>query len=481
MNFSSKGSEPDLNGHPAQETATSDASVPPQAAPEAPPAVMSRASVAPVQSSDVLWIDKFLARKQVSSATRGINTAPAASVQGLPVPAMHADVPPDADTAGNPPDTAHAQAIRALTHLPPEVDVQVNALASGEQSVSDALLRALWVSLESATRIAAATWPVIESRNGYAPPDLTVAAGDAGDVLLPRFLDILPPKATALVDAVRSAEYGGKRYLHANRVALDCGLQLIAAQKPVQGEIAGWHQLLLDQRVGLIVDLTRYQERENHATYAPEQQGTCVAARGRQRLVCCTGRMRLHDLKAVRQQLSIDDGAHVLRLQRLRFPGWPDHGVIAIADLIALADTVEVLGADPQRPILMHCLAGVGRTGTLMSFLAARRRLAQLGAPGKPAGPDQVIRIVLDTIARGRLDRGPSFVQMEEQFFLLVRALLQGRPGMVERRHVDAGPGFADGGAVLQEARRTPDEQTESVADVQPSLWQRLRVWCGLR
>lgn len=377
---------------------------------------------------------------------------------------------------------AHVQAVRALTNLPDEVDAQVRALAVEEQPVSDALLRALWIALEGNTRVAATAWPVIESRHGFAPSDLTMAAGDAGDVLLPRFFDILPPKATALVDVVRSAEYGGTRYLHANRVALDCGLQLIAAQKPVQGEIAGWHQLLLDERVGLIVDLTRYQERENHATYAPEQQGACVAARGRQRLVCCTARMRLHDLKAVRQQLSIDDGAQVLRLQRLRFPGWPDHGVITVTDLIALADTIEVLSTDPHRPILLHCLAGVGRTGTLMSFLAARRRLVQAGRPGRAASAEQVIRIVLDTIARGRLARGSSFVQMEEQFFLLVRALLHGRDGKAERRQSDAGPGFADGATALPDARRPMAvNKGASIAEIRPGLWQRVRGWLGLR
>ena len=471
--------------------------------PVLPNAITARRAPRAAASSDVLWIDKFRARRDAEALARPAAVAPisaASAVSAAPVTSDAAtviEVPPglqeSSPAAGVaspdhfaemdlPDDTAeHREAVRFLASLPDVVEKQVQELAGGEQLVTDALLRALWLSLESNTRSASAEWRYVESRHGYAPPDLAIAAGDAGDVLLPRFFDILPPKATAIPDPVRSAEFGGARFLHANRIDLDCGLHLIAAQKPVAGEIAGLHQLLIDQRVGLIVDLTRYQERETHATYAPEQQGTCVSARGRQRLVCCTARSRLHDLKAVRQQLSIDDGANVLRLQRLRFPGWLDHGVIAVSDLIALADTIEVLNTDPRRPILMHCLAGVGRTGTLMSFLAARRRLARLARPGTVCGPDRVIRIVMETVARGRLARGPLFVQMEEQFILLVRALLQGRPGMVERRRSDEGPGFADGGAPLPEARRptAPVQDAAAVDGSRIGFWRRLRNMCG--
>lgn len=287
--------------------------------------------------------------------------------------------------------------------------------------------KALWAALEANTAKARSQWKFVRNP---AVPDLyrmSDAQAERYKAALPRFADIgNPVRGTALPDRVRSAEGHITAFLHANHIDLDCGVQFIGSQLPMAGEVAGFHRMLLDQNVRLVVDLTRPEERDDSACYAPAK-GQTIMTSGSRLHVSCKALSSLPAEQTHLKKLLIEEEASTAReVIRLHFTGWPDHGVIRPDSLRRLADRVGSCNADPHRPIVVHCRAGVGRTGTLISYLGARNRIQkQLQWNGNICTPELVVDTLMQVVAKGRMDRGPMFVQNEQQFSLALETLLQ--------------------------------------------------------
>ncbi len=61
----------------------------------------------------------------------------------------------------------------------------------------------------------------------------------------------------------------------------------------------------------------------------------------------------------------IHDGARFETVQ-FHFTGWPDHGVI---DSGKLAEFIQLISNYKNTKIAVHCSAGIGRTGTVITLL----------------------------------------------------------------------------------------------------------------
>lgn len=360
----------------------------------------------PAPPAEALWIDKFLVKKQLAS-TRETATLPLQNLLKL--------LP------------GHYQQLKDLT---------------ASVVVPSGLIAALWRTLQANTRKHESTWQFVQTDGRFVYSDSndtplstnanananvkTITEPPVPEVVLSRYRDVALVKASALIDSVRSKAEGDTRFLHANRVDLGCGRRFLAGQKPVCGEIPGFQRMLIEQDVGLIVDLTRDREEQQIGDYVPEQKGSSNHPESLQIVVSCNESKRLKDLTIHAQSFTIRCGDAIKQIRRLHFTQWPDHGVISPDALIALADRIDALSAERNRAIFVHCMAGMGRTGTLMSFLAARSRIAhELIARKMPLNTETVLRITIEVVARGRIDRGPHFVQTEGQFGLLVRTLLK--------------------------------------------------------
>ena len=287
-------------------------------------------------------------------------------------------------------------------------------------------IQATWLALE-------ADWHQTPLHATFVEPGLTAS----------RFGNIRLVARTALQDVVRTANEGEVQYLHANNVNIAGAARFIASQKPTRTELPGFMQMLRNEKVALILDLTKREENPDSdadPSYCPARAGECrtVDPGGRHIAVSCSSVQDCGQAPAtaqhhaglwapgelVEQDLQIGRGLHRHVLQRLHFSGWPDHGTISEERLIALADKVEVLTKHGVRPTLIHCMAGVGRTGTLMSFIAARKRIeGTLAARSGFCDHGTIVGTARAVVAEGRRDRGPGFVQTEEQFRLIVMAL----------------------------------------------------------
>lgn len=61
---------------------------------------------------------------------------------------------------------------------------------------------------------------------------------------------------------------------------------------------------------------------------------------------------------------------NVKEVIHLHFIGWPDHGVPEINDAYETFEKMiqEIINTNESKPVVIHCSAGVGRTGTFVSI-----------------------------------------------------------------------------------------------------------------
>lgn len=78
-------------------------------------------------------------------------------------------------------------------------------------------------------------------------------------------------------------------------------------------------------------------------------------------------------------------------VSHVHFLGWPDHGCPDSADgFLHLVVEAERLSRSSAGPMVVHCSAGVGRTGIFATILTARKLLLAHATPTTPASPLQV-------------------------------------------------------------------------------------------
>jgi len=71
----------------------------------------------------------------------------------------------------------------------------------------------------------------------------------------------------------------------------------------------------------------------------------------------------------------VGEGAEVRTCIQLHCKKWPDFGVLESMFFIEeLVREITIHKKSPEQPVLLHCSAGIGRTGTLLAILASLHR-----------------------------------------------------------------------------------------------------------
>lgn len=227
-----------------------------------------------------------------------------------------------------------------------------------------------------------------------------------------RFSDIDSPQTSAI--------FINAQFLHANYVQVKNGPLLIAAQYPYESESARelfWKCAL---EHGSIIDLAQSNEPEV-TPYYPLKEGKSERY-GNVQVICTSIRPLHQDMSDISYSVyDVTDFAEhtpqTKQIARIHYFGWKDH---THASLDRLSLLVEYLEQHPFEQQIIHCRAGVGRTGTLITACNLKKKILN-----REISRENLQDSVINLTAESRLMRGPKFVQKKEQLYQLIEYGLQ--------------------------------------------------------
>ncbi|CDZ98348.1 Protein tyrosine phosphatase, contains fn3 domain [Phaffia rhodozyma] len=258
-----------------------------------------------------------------------------------------------------------------------------------------------------------------------------------------RYSDILPYDRTrVLVDGNENEE----GYLNANWVKeVDGERSWVAASAPLPNTVASFYTFLLTSNTQTIVQLTGLVESGvlKADPYVPSDSspvsfpdatlpGSIIEVR----------RVNVEKYHAETDcyitELEIQGRGSVKLVKHLFFGGWPDRGVptgedstMRLIDFIKLANSLNSTSRDPLGPpILVHCSAGVGRTGAYISIASLLRLYATFNPSRYPSPPESELGPLPDLVKDDPVartidycrDQRTTMVQTAEQVDLVCRA-----------------------------------------------------------
>ncbi|XP_039083342.1 tyrosine-protein phosphatase non-receptor type 7 isoform X1 [Hyaena hyaena] len=241
--------------------------------------------------------------------------------------------------------------------------------------------------------------------NFVSPEDLDIPGHASKD----RYKTILPnPQSRVCLGRAQSQEDGD--YINANYIRGYDGQEkvYIATQGPMPNTVSDFWEMVWQEEVSLIVMLTQLREgKEKCVHYWPTEEETYGPFR-----------IRIQDTKECPEYtvrwLTIQHQEECRVVKHVLFSAWPDHQTPESAGpLLRLVAEVEESPetAANTGPIVVHCSAGIGRTGC---FIATRIGCQQLKARGEVD--------ILGIVCQLRLDRG-GMIQTTEQYQFLHHTL----------------------------------------------------------
>jgi len=259
------------------------------------------------------------------------------------------------------------------------------------------------------------------------------AAGKPENLPRNRYINVIPPDHSRVL---LSDVDGASDYVNANYV----GSCYISTQGPLEETIADFWRMVWEQRSRKVFMLTREVEMgvlKCSEYYAPVRRG------GDEESDMSDDQQTPYELKLVSEVVSDEYTERVLKLRWLgagdgdgvkwrtihqyQYTGWPDHGIPASTDgFLYLVDQFP-----PKGRGIVHCSAGIGRSGTFIIV----HKLLNLPA-SRPIN-------VVEEILRARLER-PGVVQTREQFEFIYEAVMKRRKDEEEAAGGDEAAGRAE-------------------------------------
>lgn len=206
----------------------------------------------------------------------------------------------------------------------------------------------------------------------------------------------------------------GDDYINANWTDSPLGNKAyICSQAPTNNTLTDFWKMVWEQEVALIVCLANSYEED--FGYFPKIVGQDVNV----------GHLKIKTLK---DWVVLDRGVEIRRISidctisrkshiiyHLHYLEWPDFGVpkdiLKLLDFLELVYLISLKHHKFSRPVLVHCRAGIGRTGTFCSIYNALlmiRYHKQFNIP-----------LIVDSLRHDR----PGSVQTIEQYIFIYRAV----------------------------------------------------------
>jgi len=189
-------------------------------------------------------------------------------------------------------------------------------------------------------------------------------------------------------------------------------MNYIATQAPTEASVHDFWRMIWEQNANLIIMLTKETERDATKAnrYWPESKEAEKYGNLHIKLKSTTYEadtvIRIFILHPVETNIESREVTH------LQYRGWPDHGVPhEYSSFIKLFEVYrKIRGQSSGRPVVTHCSAGIGRTGTFCAI-------------------DQI----LDNLNRQRLIE-ERITNPTISVFAVIQSLREQRPGMVQTK-----------------------------------------------
>uniref|UniRef100_A0A672SFD0 protein-tyrosine-phosphatase n=1 Tax=Sinocyclocheilus grahami TaxID=75366 RepID=A0A672SFD0_SINGR len=225
-----------------------------------------------------------------------------------------------------------------------------------------------------------------------------------------RYKDVLPYDSTRVV-----LQEEGDDYINASHVKNEpagCVLRYIAAQGPLPHTCTHFWRSVWEQNVSVIIMLTTLTERgrtkcHQYWPHPPEVRDYGFLQ------VCCHSEEC--NLAYVTRELTLTNtqSGQQRSITHLQYVAWPDHGVPE--DSSDFLDFVQSMRSmrEESVPLMVHCSAGIGRTGVLITMETAMTLMEK----EKPVYPLEIITLMREQRA--------MLVQTSCQFTFVCEAILR--------------------------------------------------------
>ncbi|XP_042345751.1 tyrosine-protein phosphatase non-receptor type 3 [Plectropomus leopardus] len=226
-----------------------------------------------------------------------------------------------------------------------------------------------------------------------------------------RYKDVLP------YDATRVVLQGPEDYINASHITVappvsGVCLRYVAAQGPLPQTCTHFWQTVWEQQTHTVIMLTTLTERGRTKCHQYWPHPPEVKDFGHMRVKCHSEEC---NLAYVTRQFTLTHTqlGEERAVTHLQYVAWPDHGVPDDpSDFLLFISSVRERRRG-EEPLMVHCSAGIGRTGVLITMETALTLLEK----GRPVFPLDIVKTVRDQRA--------MMVQTTCQFQFVCEAILR--------------------------------------------------------
>jgi len=248
-------------------------------------------------------------------------------------------------------------------------------------------------------------------------PGMTMNAARVSDnVPKNRYRDISPYDQTRVV--IKKGTNTGD-YINANFVSMEIpgsGIlnRYIAAQGPLPNTCADFWQMVWEQQSRLVVMLTTKVERGRVKChqYWPNLYETMDF--GHMQVTCLKEDVSQSFAFREYTLVNVEEGSEERHIQQMQYIAWPDHGVPdESTDFLDFVIKVRQNRMGMVEPTIVHCSAGIGRTGVLITMETAMCLIEA----NQPVYPLDIVRQMRDQRA--------MLIQTASQYKFVCEAILK--------------------------------------------------------